>query len=142
VAPQVRSWPRPNGKRIIQYVTVRGNKRKAEAKLAELLTAIDKGTFIEPSKVTVAEHVRARLAQWKTSGAIGDKTAERYGELIENQIVPHIGHLKVQSLKPLDIERWHSTLRTSAASARAAAASPPGQSAMRTACFRRRCARR
>src|SRR4051812_20978959 len=78
-----------NGKRLITYMTVRGTKRHAEAKLAELITAVGKGTFVEPSKLTIAEHVRARLSHWKAAGDIGDKTAERYGELIENQIVPH-----------------------------------------------------
>jgi integrase len=100
-----------NGKRKVQSVTVHGTKRQAEAKLAELLTAVDKGTHVEPSKMTVAELVRARLAQWKASGEISDGTHERYSELIEHQIVPHIGGKLMQKLKPLDIERWHSALR-------------------------------
>jgi integrase len=101
-----------SGKRKQQTVTVRGTKRQAEAKLAELLASVSKGTFVEPSKLTVAELVRARLAQWIASGKISDKTAERYGELIEHQIAPFIGGKMVQRLKPADIEAWHSALRT------------------------------
>lgn len=103
----------PNGHRKVQSVTVRGTKREADAKLAELLAAVDKGTHIEPSKMTVGELVRSRLAQWKANGDITDNTHERYGELIEHQIVPHIGGKLVQKLKPLDVEQWHAVLRES-----------------------------
>jgi integrase len=43
---------------------------------------------------------------------ISAKTAERYRELVENQIVPHIGDKTLQKLKPADIENWHTALRT------------------------------
>ena len=101
------------GKRKIAYHSFRGTKREAQVKLAELITAVDKNEYVEPSKVTVAEHVRARVAQWEASGDISPKTAERYRELIEGQIIPHLGAKVMQKLKPFDIERWHSTLQTS-----------------------------
>ena len=101
------------GKRKVQSVTVRGTKRQAQTRLTELLAAVDKGTFVEPSKITVAEHVRERVDQWEGAGTISTKTAERYRELVENQIVPHLGAKVMQRLKPIDIERWHATLRTS-----------------------------
>jgi integrase len=100
------------GKRRTRFVTVRGTKRDAQTKLRELLTEIDKGSYVEPSKLTVAEHVRARVIHWEAAGEISAKTAERYGELIENQIVPHIGDKTLQKLKPADIESWHTALRT------------------------------
>lgn len=104
----------PDGRRKVQSVTVRGTKRQAQAKLAELLHSVDKGTYVEPSKIAVVEHMRARLAQWKSSVSINGKTAERYGELIENQIAPFsIAGKMLQRLKPLDIEAWHTELRTS-----------------------------
>jgi integrase len=100
------------GKRQTRFVTVRGTKSQAQAKLRELLTEIDKGSFVEPSKLTIAEHVRARVTQWEAASVISAKTAERYRELVENQIVPHIGDKTLQKLKPADIENWHTALRT------------------------------
>ena len=102
----------PDGKRRYQVVTYRGKRRDAEKKLSELLTTLDRGTFVEPSKTTIAEHVRARIDQWEAVGAIGSKTAERYGELLDGQISPHLGGKVMQQLKPIDIEAWHTTLRT------------------------------
>ena len=93
------------GKRKIQYVSFRGTKREAQVKLGELVAAVGNGSYIEPSKITVAEHVRARVDQWEAAydpaakTGISPKTAERYRELVENQIVPHIGAKPVQKLK-------------------------------------------
>ena len=38
------------------------------------------------------------------------KTLERYGELAERQIIPHLGAHKLQHLKPEHVQQWHGTL--------------------------------
>jgi integrase len=101
------------GKRKIQYRTVRGTKRQAQIKLAELIASVAQAKYVEPSKVTVAEWVRGRVDVWESAGEISARTAARYRELVENQIVPHIGGKLLQRLRPLDIEEWHTTLRNS-----------------------------
>lgn len=73
---------------------------------------LTQGNYIEASKITVAEFVRERVTQWEANGDISARTAERYRYLVENQIAPHIGTKVVQKLRPLDIEEWHTTLRT------------------------------
>jgi integrase len=102
------------GKRITKYASVMGTKREAQTKLAELITAVAKGSHIATSKVTVAEFVRSRINQWEASGNISAKTAMRYRELNENQIVPHIGAMILQKMRPLHVEQWHTDLRTKA----------------------------
>jgi integrase len=108
-----------SGRRNIQYHTIRGTKAAAKAKLAELVAAVGNSSYVEPSKLTVAEHVRARVSQWEAAydpaakTGISPKTAERYRELVENQIAPHIGAKLLQKIKPADIEAWHTTLRAS-----------------------------
>jgi integrase len=107
------------GRRNVQYHTIRGTNAAAKAKLAELVAAVGNSSYVEPSKLTVAEYVRARVDQWQAAydpaakTGISPKTAERYRELVENQIAPHIGTKLLQKIRPLDIEAWHSTLRTS-----------------------------
>jgi hypothetical protein len=102
---------RAGGARETKYVTVKGTRKQAESELARLLTAADGGTLVEPSKQTVAEFVRERVEAWEAAGDISARTAQRYRQLVENQIVPHIGAKAVQKLKPLDVEGWHTTLR-------------------------------
>ena len=99
------------GKRHIQYHSFRGTKREAQVKLAGLIAAVGAGTYVEPSKVTISEHLRARVDQWERAGDISARTAQRYRQLVENQIVPHLGDKLLQKLKRLDIEAWHTALR-------------------------------
>ena len=101
------------GKRLTRFHSFRGTKREAQVKLAELISSISAGSYVEPTKVTVAEFVRSRVDQWEAAGNISARTAQRYRQLIENQIAPHIGTKLVQKLRPLDIEEWHTILRNS-----------------------------
>jgi integrase len=100
------------GKRKTQFHTFRGTKRQAQVKLAELIASVAQSKYVEPNKVSVAEWVRGRVDVWESTGEISARTAQRYRQLVENQIVPHIGEKLLQKLRPLDIETWHDELRT------------------------------
>ena len=86
------------GKRKTQFHTFRGTKRQAQVKLAELIASVAQAKYVEPNKLTVAEWVRARVNHWEAAGDISARTAERYRELVENQIAPHIGAKLLQKL--------------------------------------------
>src|SRR5690349_11173784 len=90
------------GKRIIQYHSFKGTRSEAKVKLAELVAAVGKGEYVSRSKLTVGEHVKSRIDQWEAMGEITPKTAERYRELLENQIRPHLGVKALQKLKPVE----------------------------------------
>jgi integrase len=95
------------GKRTTRYVTVRGTKREAQAEMIRLLAEIEAGTAVAPEKTTVAEYVRAWLA---TERDLSPKTLERYRQLAEQQIVPHLGTVMLQKLRPVQVHDWHATL--------------------------------
>ena len=103
---------RGEGGRHIVYRSFKGTRREAQAELARLLARAADGGHVDPSKLTVAEHVRARFKQWQASGAISPKTAEGYAGLIDRHIVPHLGGKLLQRLTTRDIEAWHSILLT------------------------------
>jgi integrase len=67
-------------------------------------------TYVEARKLKVGEYLIERLVQWETGKKISHKTAERYRELINNQIAPHLGNRQLQKLKAIDIEAWHNIL--------------------------------
>ena len=107
------------GKRDIAYQSFKGTKREAQIKLAELITAASRGSYIEPTKITVADFVRARVDQWEAAPAgITARTAQRYRQLTEHQIVPFLGAKTLQKLTRLDIEHWHNTLHRAGLAAR------------------------
>src|SRR6476659_672379 len=96
-----------DGKRQIRYVTVKGKRADAEAELAQLLNDAHKGTLIDPSQVTVATYLRSWLdGKLDITGV----TVERYTEIIENRIVPALGEIELQKLKPKHVQDWLSGL--------------------------------
>jgi integrase len=103
------------GARKRKWHAFRGTKREAQIECAKLIAAVGKGDYVEPSKTTVADFVRARISQWEASGEISARTAQRYRQLLENQTTPHIGTKVLRKLRPLDIEAWHTALRDTVA---------------------------
>jgi integrase len=99
-----------DGARKRKWHSFKGTKREAQAECARLITAMTEGAYVEASKLTVGAYLIDRLAQWETGKKISHKTAERYRELINDQIVPHLGSKHLQKLKAIDIESWHNTL--------------------------------
>ena len=108
-----KSWqikfdvPSIDGKRQQRYATVRGTYKAAQKELTKLLNAADEGTLPDPSSATLGEYLRTWL-----NGPLGlsPKTLERYSELGERQIVPHLGNTKLQKLKPEHVQQWHGAL--------------------------------
>jgi len=97
------------GARQQRNVTVRGSKKDARKELRRLLSQIDEGTDVKPEAVTLGQY----LGQWINSAAVSSlspKTIERYGQLVDGQIVPHLGALGLQKLRPVHIEEWHTKL--------------------------------
>lgn len=99
-----------SGKRLTQFATVRGTRKEAEAELTKRLNQIEEGTFVERSAVTVADYARhwmRAIAPAKASA----KTLERYGEFIEQQIVPRLGNVVLQKLDGTRIDEFYQHLR-------------------------------
>jgi len=96
-----------SAKRETRYATVRGTRKDAERELAKILNAAHDGTLLEPSKTTVEDYLRSWL-----DGAHGlaGKTLERYRQLAEQQIVPHLGGIALQKLRPVHVADWHTRL--------------------------------
>src|SRR5262245_32987327 len=86
------------GKRKYHTETVRGKRADAEKRLTELLRAVDTGIVVDPTKVTVADHVKA----WVADAKVSPKSKESYEHLCEAQIVPFIGSIMLQRLRPAD----------------------------------------
>jgi integrase len=108
--------PNADGRRRTRYVTVKGTRQDAQKQLTRLLAQADAGTLVEPSKITLAEYLRFWLGQSdaenepETPPGLTPKTAERYRELAEGQIIPHLGAILLQKLRPAKVAEWHVTI--------------------------------
>jgi integrase len=99
--------PSADGKRQQRNITVKGNFQDAQKELTRLLNAADTGTLPRPSAVTVAQYLDTWFAG---AHERSPKTLERYRELAEHQIKPHIGGHVLQKLTPEHVQRWHGEL--------------------------------
>jgi integrase len=100
----------PSGKRIVRYVTFRGTKRQAQAELNRLLHSRNQGTYVDPTKMTVAEY----LEHWLTvdiDRRVAAKTAERYRGMVRNQLIPRIGSVPLRKLTATHIEALEADLQ-------------------------------
>jgi integrase len=104
--------PSADGSRQTRTKNVKGTKRAAQAELAKLIAAAANGGSVEPSRLTVAQYIRQRFEYWQATGVITPGTAQRYEQLIDGQIIPHLGGKLLQRLTTRDVEAWHATLLT------------------------------
>ncbi|MGE0652804.1 MAG: tyrosine-type recombinase/integrase [Alphaproteobacteria bacterium] len=115
-----RSWrlkfeagPRdPDGRRRTRYVTVKGLRKDAERELRRLLAEVDSGSFTEPSKESVAAHLRHWLDH-HAALTVTPKTLERYREIVEHHLVPALGAHQLRALRADHVqEAWTTALAT------------------------------
>jgi len=96
-----------DGKRQQRYATVKGSYKDAQKELTRLLEARDTGKLPNATRDTVAEFLHRYLAGMVS---VAPKTLERYLELAERQINPHLGTEKIRYLTREQVEAWHKTL--------------------------------
>ena len=95
------------GKRRQQWVTVKGTKREAEKRLAELLHQLDSGTFTKPRKVTLSDFLEQWLQDY-CRATLAPHTAQTYEFFVRQHIAPAIGQIPLTQLKPEQIQRLYS----------------------------------
>lgn len=97
-----------------KVVSVYGKtKLEAEEKLAEERRARKRGEARAPVSLTVGRY----LDEWQRDGCPGKRgglrpyTLRRYRAVIEHQLIPHLGRIKLVELQPSDVERMLRKLR-------------------------------
>lgn len=98
------------GRRVTKYVTYRGTKRQAQAELTRLLSQRNEGTYVEPTKMTVAQYLRHWL-EADIDRRVAARTAARYREIVENNIIPRLGHVPLRRLTAVHIEGFEAELQ-------------------------------
>jgi len=89
-------------------------RREAVAFVNAQQAAIDSGTAVEPSKLTVAELMRL----WLDALDVRVTTREGYERLTRNHIVPRVGAVLVQQLAPATLQAMYNAMRTEGVGAR------------------------
>lgn len=95
------------GKRKQQWISVKGTKKNAEKKLAELLHQLDTGMFMKPGKTTVADYLQKWLTDYVWPN-LAPRTAEGYEHIVRRHLVPALGNLPLTQLKPEHLQHYYS----------------------------------
>ncbi len=100
------------GKRRQQWMTVKGTRKVAEVKLAELLTQVDSGAFLKPSKLTVTDFLRRWLLDY-VSVAVRPTTGSRYASIVNRHLIPQLGGIALAELQAQHLMTAYRTMLTS-----------------------------
>jgi integrase len=99
------------GRRKIATATVRGTAKDAAKELRRLLSAVDNGDHVNPTRMTVREWLATWLAAIREE--VSPKSHERYEEIVRNFLGPALGNLRLAKLAPVHIQEAYNALATS-----------------------------
>lgn len=85
-------------------------RREAEKLLAEFTLEIEKGLFIEPAKLTFSDFVERWLKDYGATN-LAPKTLHRYKQMLNTRILPAMGHLKVEQIRPTHLLDFYTNLQ-------------------------------
>jgi integrase len=107
------------GRRRRERFTVRGTRSDAQRAKRERLQERDRGLAVAPNKITVREWLTSWLARHHAEGHIGPRAHDRYGGIVKCHLIPALGALRLQELRPDHIAdakaRWLSGKGSTAA---------------------------
>jgi integrase len=97
------------GRRKQQWFSVKGTKKDAEKKLAEMLHELDTGSYMKPSKTTLAEYLERWLKEYARPN-LAPRTTEGYETIIRQHLIPKLGHIGLLQLKPEHLQKYYSEM--------------------------------
>ncbi len=95
------------GRDTYYYETFRGDEGGAGIRLAKIITDMNEQRFVAPAKVTLAEFL-CRWLEDLVKVSVRPKTYEMYEMICRVHIIPELGHLRLDKLKPMAIQSFYS----------------------------------
>lgn len=99
-----------NGKQVIYRKTVKTNsKKEAEKMLAEFVTEVERGQITTNKNHDFEEFINIWLKDYAQT-QLAPKTLFRYQEMLKSRIIPSLGHLSLNKIKPNHLLTFYSYL--------------------------------
>lgn len=103
---QVYTGTGPDGKHRRQFETVRGTKRDAQRRLAELLVDFERGIYATPGRFTVGDILHDWLKGYVKTNC-SQRTLDGYQSIVETHLIPVLGHVQLKHLQPQAIQAYY-----------------------------------
>lgn len=98
------------GKRNRPTKTVKCKEKDVEKQLALFIAEVEKGQYIEPSKLTLEEFSKRWIRDYADKN-LAPMTRAGYLAKLEKRILPALGHFKLEQIKPLHLSDFFSNLK-------------------------------
>lgn len=99
------------GKRIKRSKTVKCKGiTEARKELAKFQTEVEAGEYISPEKMTLSSFIK----DWEMKYGrkeLGENTLEEYKRTLNNHIIPELGHMRFDQVKPIQIVNFLSSIK-------------------------------
>lgn len=100
-----------NGKRVIHRKVVEATSKREAEKLLDVFSAeVQKGRYIEPSKYTFKVFVEKWIRDYGETN-LEPKTLFRYKEILYSRVIPAMGHLRLDQIKPFHLIEFYKNLQ-------------------------------
>lgn len=96
-----------NGKRKQKWFSGYRTKKEAEKALAEIISKVENNTFIMPEKMTLKEFLEYWLENYARPN-LSPTTVYGYESIITKHIVPFLGRIQLQKLRPINIQQYYN----------------------------------
>jgi len=100
--PVTRRWK-------TKWIRVGPDRREAESQLANIKEKYEQGRYREDEKMTVEQYLQRWLADY-AKAAVRRSTYESYEWSINKHLIPRIGSIQLQKIKPMQIQTMMTEL--------------------------------
>jgi integrase len=94
------------GKRKLKWHSFKGTKRQAQIECSRLISEMQDGSYIAPTKLTLSHFFERWLKHIKPN--VSPRTHERYEQIATKNIAPLLGAKALSKLQPIDISEAYS----------------------------------
>jgi len=96
------------GKRLRHYEAIRGTKKDAQQRLAELHVEVEKQSYVrQPKQLTVASWLEQWLKDYVEMHC-SPRTVESYRSIVHKHLIPALGKLPLTKLEPYHVQVYHT----------------------------------
>ena len=100
----------PGTGKQIQKSIYGGSQKEVRQRLQQITTAIDDGTYVAPSKLTVGEWLGTWLEDFCVD--VKPRTLEKYRSTVRVRLLPNLGKIKLSDLSAHHIQHVYNSFRT------------------------------
>ena len=105
---QFVSGRNPETGKLIRHSVYGKTQREVAAKLREATASIDRGTYQEPNKLTVAEYAKEYFSTCAVN--LSHNTQVSYKRILDKHILPALGKVKLTDLNHRQVQRFVTSL--------------------------------